>query len=311
MNCKICKTELQSNVKFCPECGTKVVPLCTCGNQLSGNEKFCSKCGNPTGKPSSVPHPISSSSQAKLLDAGVREVAEMDGEEHYEKEPDQSHLYGEMVFVQGGRFHRGNEAIRNAMPVHEVELDDFYIGKYPVTQAQWKAVMGTNPCHFYGDDRPVEKVNWEDAQQFIRKLSILTGKSFRLPTEAEWEYAARGGQMSQGYIYSGSDNLDDVGWFEDNSGAETHPVGQKKPNELGIYDMSGNVYEWCNDWYHSEYYKKSSPRNPQGPSKGDFRLFRGGSWRIGSDYCRCAYRASSFPGYWFSYVGFRLVCSTI
>ncbi len=227
-----------------------------------------------------------------------------------EEEQRQSQLGGEMVFVQGGRFRMGSKDIWNAKPVHEVELDDFYIGKYPVTQAQWKAVMGENPSSFKGDDRPVEEVSWEDAQGFIRKLNSLTGKSFRLPTEAEWEYAARGGQKGRGYTYSGSDNLHDVGWFEDNSGDETHPVGRKKANELGIYDMSGNVYEWCSDWYDDDYYEKSPRRNPQGPATGSLRLYRGGGWFSSPGICRCAHRLYYFPGSRRNIIGFRLVCSS-
>ena len=234
----------------------------------------------------------------------------------------QSRLCGEMVFVQGGRFRMGSVDVWNAKPVHEVELDDFYIGKYPVTQSQWKAVMGTNPSHFKGDLHPVENVSWEDAQEFISKLSSLTSKAFRLPTEAEWEYAARGGQKSRGYTYSGSDTLRDVAWYDSKAGLKmenelstnerrskkTHPVGRKKPNELGIYDMSGNVYEWCSDWYDRDYYERSPLRNPQGPTTGVMRIFRGGCFLSGQDDCCCASRISIIPCGGCDGMGFRLAC---
>jgi formylglycine-generating enzyme required for sulfatase activity/serine/threonine protein kinase/RNA polymerase subunit RPABC4/transcription elongation factor Spt4 len=232
-------------------------------------------------------------------------------EEQKRKEQERlKNLAGDFVFVQGGTFMMGNEEGESReQPVHEVELDDFYIGTYPVTQAQWQAVMGSNPSWFKGDNHPVQSVSWEDAQAFIRKLNDLTGKTFRLPTEAEWEYAARGGQKSRGYRYAGSDNLHDVGWFEENSDGQPHPVGRKRPNELGIYDMSGNVCEWCNDRYDYEYYQKSPRRNPQGPASGEFRLYRGGSWYYEAAYCGSAYRNSNTPGSKGTNLGFRLACS--
>ena len=145
----------------------------------------------------------------------------------------------------------------NEQPVHKVKLSNFEMGKYPITQAQWEAVMGANPSRFNTCDQcPVEKISWNDVQEFIEKLNEkYPGKNYRLPTEAEWEYAARGGNESKGNLYSGSSELGSVGWFSDNSNNKTHPVGKKQPNELGIYDMSGNVWEWCHDWYDDEYYK--------------------------------------------------------
>ena len=161
----------------------------------------------------------------------------------------------EMVRVEGGTFRmgatseQGGDAERDEKPVHSVKLNTFYIGKTEVTQALWQAVMGSNPSHFKGADLPVENVTWYDCQNFIQKLKSLTGQKFRLPTEAEWEFACRGGNKSRGYKYSGSNNLGSVAWYNGNSGGKTRPVGTKAPNELGIYDMSGNVWEWCNDWY--------------------------------------------------------------
>ena len=179
------------------------------------------------------------------------------------------------------------------------------MGKYEVTQKQWKAVMGNNPSNWKGDNLPVENVSWNDVQKFIKKLNAKTGGHFRLPTEAEWEYAARGGAKSRGYKYAGSNDAGSVGWYSNNSGAKTHPVGQKKPNELGLYDMSGNVWEWCQDWKGS--YSSSAQTNPKGPSSGSYRVDRGGSWSDGARHVRVANRDYSSPSYLLNSLGFRLV----
>ncbi|WP_282776075.1 formylglycine-generating enzyme family protein, partial [Phaeodactylibacter xiamenensis] len=180
-----------------------------------------------------------------------------------------------MVRVEGGRFkmgctaEQGSDCWSREKPAHRVELSSFSIGKYEVTQAQWEAVMGSNPSGFSScGSCPVENVSWNDVQDFIVKLNRMTGGNYRLPTEAEWEYAARGGNRSRGHKYSGSDNLGSVGWYRDNSDKKTHPVGKKTPNELGLYDMSGNVWEWCSDWYDKDYYSSSPARNPKGPGGG-------------------------------------------
>lgn len=213
--------------------------------------------------------------------------------------------YGiEMVYVKGGTFQMGGGAY-DEKPVHSVTLDDFYIGKYEVTQEQWRAVMGSNPSHFIGDNLPVENVSWDDVQEFIKKLNSITGNTYRLPTEAEWEYAARGGNKRKGYKYSGSNKIEDVAWFDENSGSKTHLVGTKRPNELGIYDMSGNVYEWCQDWYGS--YSSSLQKNPQGPSSGSYRVLRGGSWRYEASYCFSVDRLFNYTDSRNVNVGFRLV----
>ena len=215
-------------------------------------------------------------------------------------------LVDNMVYVAGGTFQMGSiSGEDDEIPVHNVTLSDFYIGKYEVTQEQWQTVMGSNPSGFKGAKRPVEQVNWNDCQEFVKKLNQLTGKNFRLPTEAEWEYAAQGGNQSRGYIYSGSNTIGDIAWFEDNSGNQTHNVGTKAPNELGLYDMSGNVWEWCQDWYSSSYYSRSPQTNPTGPLSGPGRVNRGGSWFNYSTYCRTAYRDGSHPTSR-SYIGFRL-----
>ena len=200
----------------------------------------------------------------------------------------------EMVKVEAGTFMMGaTSEMKNPYddekPVHQVTLtNDYYMGKYEVTQALWQVVMGKNPSYFKGDNLPVNYVRWKDCQRFISKLNSMTGRKFRLPTEAEWEYAARGGKKSRGYQYSGSSNISDVAWYDGNSGDKTHPVGTKQANELGIYDMTGNVLEWCQDWYGSYY--SSSQTNPTGATSGSRHVNRGGSWaknvRRSSPSCR-------------------------
>ena len=215
----------------------------------------------------------------------------------------------DMVKVEAGTFMVEVEATSEMLnpyddekPVIQVTLtNDYYMGKYEVTQALWQAVMGRNPSDFKGDNLPVETVSWDDCQEFISKLNSLTGKKFRLPTEIEWEYAARGGKKSRGYQYSGSSNISDVAWYEGNSANKTHPVGTKQGNELGIYDMSGNVWEWCQDWYGS--YVSSSQTNPTDAESGAYRVFRGGSWGCSS------YRCFETPDYRYYDLGLRLVLS--
>ena len=217
----------------------------------------------------------------------------------------------EMVFVEGGTFQMGSSSGQSdEKPVHSVPLSAFNIGKYEVTQAQWKAVMGNNPSNFTGcDDCPVENVSWNDVQQYISKLNSQTGKNYRLPTEAEWEFSARGGKSSKGYTYSGSNDLNAVAWNTDNSGSKTHSVGGKQANELGIYDMTGNVWEWCSDWYGA--YNSYSETNPTGASSGQYRVLRGGSWNVNADYCRSAYRAWIIPDFGYNNFGFRLVLPAV
>ena len=215
-----------------------------------------------------------------------------------------------MIHVKGGTFMMGatpeqtGYAFSDESPAHEVRLSDFSIGEMQVTQGLWKAVMGSNPSRFKGKNLPVENVSWDDCQEFIRKLNEKTKRNFRLPTEAEWEYAARGGNKSQGYKYAGSNNLDEVAWYVENSGNKTQEVGLKKPNELGLYDMSGNVWEWCNDWFDD--YSSSTQINPQGPSSGSLRVNRGGSWYNSARHCRVSSRGSHTPGFRYGYLGLRL-----
>ena len=217
----------------------------------------------------------------------------------------------EMVKVEAGTFMMGatsemQDPYDDEKPVHQVTLtNDYYMGKYEVTQDLWQAVMGNNPSIFKGDNLPVEMVSWKDCQKFIRKLNNMTGRKFRLPTEAEWEYAARGGKKSRGYQYLGSSNISDVAWYNRNSGSKTHPVGTKQANELGIYDMTGNVCEWCQDRFGS--YVSSSQTNPTGAVSGSRRVWRGGSWGSNAGQCRSSFRGDDSPAYRTLHCGLRLV----
>ena len=212
-----------------------------------------------------------------------------------------------MVLVEGGTFQMGSndsEALDREKPVHQVTLSSFSIGQTEVTQELWEAVMGNHDSYFKGSKLPVEQVSWNDCQAFITKLNALTGRNFRLPTEAEWEFAARGGNSSQGFKYAGSDNIGDVAWYQSNCSSKTHDVATKRPNELGIYDMSGNVWEWCQDWYSS--YTSSAVYDPTGPSSGSKRVYRGGSWYLEPKYNRVSARANDEPSTSNGNLGFRL-----
>ena len=217
-----------------------------------------------------------------------------------------------MVPVEGGTFtmgatsEQGSDANEDEKPAHEVTLSDYYIGQTEVTQALWKAVMGSNPSDSKGDNLPVEQVSWDDCQVFIQNLNQLTGKQFRLPTEAEWEYAARGGRKSRGYKYAGGNNIGLVAWCGDNSGNRTHTVATKQANELGVYDMSGNVEEWCSDWYDG--YQSSSQSDPQRPSLGSCRVNRGGSCYCNAGDSRVSYRFFGTPDFRYNDLGLRLSC---
>ena len=233
-----------------------------------------------------------------------------------------SGLNMKMVYVEGGTFQMGatseqQDSYNNdEKPIHSVTLDSYYIAETEVTQAQWYAIMGTtiyqqrvkascDSTYGVGDNNPMYYVSWEEAQEFCRRLSELTGKTYTLPTEAQWEFAARGGNQSQGYKYSGSNIVDDVAWHCDNSNNHTHAVKQKLPNELGLYDMSGNVWEWCSDWYGE--YSSFDQMNPTGSSPDNYRVGRGDSW-YGYWYCRVSARGYNTMSYRNYDVGFRVVC---
>lgn len=223
-----------------------------------------------------------------------------------------------MVPVEGGTFmmgatsEQGSDANDRELPVHQVTVSSFYIGQTEVTQALWQAVMGENPSYFHGAELPVEKISWEDCQAFITKLNELTGMSFRLPTEAEWEFAARGGNKSLGYKYSGGNDPTSVAWYSYNDSWEmrgagyygTHAVATREPNELMIHDMSGNVHEWCQDWFGN--YSSEAVTDPTGPASGSGRVYRGGSWYFDEWFCRVSFRNLFMPSNRSYGIGMRL-----
>ena len=229
----------------------------------------------------------------------------------------------EMIYVKGGTYvmggtaEQGTEAYALEKPAHKVTVDDFYIAKFEVTQGLWKAVMGSEPQNDggwtgfgYGDNYPAYRVSWKDCQVFIKKLNELTGENFRMPYEAEWEYAARGGAKSRGYRFSGSNSINDVAWYTTNTfDTGCQPVGTKNPNELGLYDMSGNVWEWCYDWYGT--YEDKWIKNPKGKATGTNKVLRGGSWSRGSRLCRVSNRGYNNPDARFSYNGLRLLLPVV
>ena len=217
-----------------------------------------------------------------------------------------------MIYVEGGMFtmggtdEQGEDVKAYEEPAHPVKLNSYYIGMTEVTQELWEAVMGWNYAwNTESNQLPMEDVNWEECKEFADVLSERTGKKFRLPTEAEWEYAARGGIKSGNHKYSGSDNIDDVAWYVSNSDDMTHEVGKKNANELGIYDMNGNVWEWCQDWYGE--YSTSSYDNPTGPKTGDFRIYRGGSYKEKAEYNRTSNRSFNRPDFRYGNIGLRVV----
>lgn len=222
--------------------------------------------------------------------------------------------------IEGGTFWMGaqsddpnapnynSDAVDEEQPVHQVTLNSFYLGETEVTQELWLAVMGEDPGweerYGIGSNYPAYRVSWTDCQEFIRKLNRLTGKRFRLPTEAEWEYAARGGNKSKGYLYAGSNLVDQVSWHQENSEENAHPIKTKRANEIGLFDMSGNLWEWCDDWFDD--YNSGSQTNPKGPSDGTIKVLRGGSWFDDYDHGLLSNRFYSVPGYASYYIGIRL-----
>ncbi len=216
----------------------------------------------------------------------------------------------EMVAVKGGKFDMGSDdEAADRKPAHTVILKDFNIGKYEVTQALWERVMGTNPSKYQCPDCPVTNVSWNDVQSFIIKLNELTGKQYRLPTEAEWEFAARSGireDKSKMLKYAGKDHLQTIAWYEGNAKDHLHKVGKKKPNALEIHDMTGNVEEWCADWYGKDYFTKKDVTNPQGPESGNSKVVRGGSWNSLKEEVSVTRRAAYLPSSKSVYLGFRL-----
>ncbi len=312
MKCPHCGKEHSDSAKFCENTGKELLKACPwedCADYgkaiLPMRAKFCPRCGRPLQE-------TTEQSEQTFTVNGVE---------------------FKMIKVEGGTFSMGatpeqtGDAYDYEEPVHSVTLSDYYMGETEVTQELWQAVMGSNPSHFTGNNqRPVECVTWDDCQKFIKELNRLTGRSFRLPTEAEWEYAARGGKHGEKhtYKYSGSNNPDEVAWYWQNSGdkylsgewdwdkiknnnCKTHPVKTKKANKLGLYDMSGNVCEWCNDW--SEDYQSSPQINPKGPAMGGNRVVRGGCWSVSGRYVRVSDRCGSTPCHGSDDLGLRLALS--
>ncbi len=270
------------------------VALNNCPDVPTNNDlkSWIKKCKDKLNSPLISNAPMASAPLSGTVNAVLQEIA------------------SNMVYVSGGSFTMGctseqsDDYYGDEKPSHSVTVSSFYISKYEVTQKQWKSVVGSNPSSFKGDNLPVENVSWTSVQKFISKLNELTGKKYRLPTEAEWEFASRGGTKSLGYKYSGGNDIDAVAWYHGNSNSHSHSVGLKRSNELGLYDMSGNVLEWCSDWYAG--YSSFSQTNPQGPSTGSFCVFRGGCWIDYARSCRVSSRGFNDPGYNYYSLGFRL-----
>lgn len=299
MKCKYCSSEIDGNVKFCPYCGKEVVHGERCKPRVSGHN-----------------------SKTWLWILGIILLLGVVSGGYYffnSGIKDQTFTVGDvsfkMIAVEGGTFTMGSiseqgkaarDLEKQAQPAHTVTLNSYSIGVTEVSQALWQAVMGNNPSYFNGSQRPVEQVSWNDCQEFISKLNAITGENFRLPTEAEWEFAARGGNKSQGFEFAGSNAIDSVACYWDpfirSNG--TAAYGTKFPNELGLFDMSGNVWEWCQDWYGS--YSSSPQTNPIGPSSGSKRVCRGGSCYEPGGYSRVFVRDAKKPTTQKYNIGLRL-----
>lgn len=285
MNCRNCNNEVPNGSKFCNVCGFKIesqgkiCPNPQCGHSgLPSEALFCPDCGTKIG----------------TYFASFTETV--------------NGVSFDMVAIEGGSFLMGSPPMEKGRSrdefQHKVTLSDYYISETLVTQALWEAVMGRKTSHSKVDNNPVENISWNRCQDFLERLTQLTEKKYMLSTEAQWEFAAKGGIHSTGFIYSGSNNLDEVGWYIDNSYNRTNLVKSMLPNELGLFDMSGNVWEWCQDLYGE--YDRNFPIDPQGISSGEKRVFRGGSWSRESQDCRVANRCCGEPGLSRSNIGFRL-----
>ena len=316
MKCPKCKSEIPNDSVFCEQCGAKV------------EKKSKWKWWVAVAILLLVIFDLSLLFVLKPESASGTETDNTSMETAVsENKTDQTFTVGDvtfkMIFVKGGTFRMGSDSGGDdERPVHNVTVSDFYMGEFEVTQALWQEVMGTTvyqqrdkadpswPMRGVGSDYPMYYVNYAEAEEFCGRLNqrlrsqLPEGYSFALPTEAEWEYAARGGNKTSAYTYSGSNDLSEVAWYDDNSNSATHAAGSKRANELGLYDMSGNVWEWCADWYGS--YSSSSQTDPRGPSSGSYRVLRGGSWGRDASYCRVANRNRDSPSYRYYYGGFRL-----
>jgi len=304
--CSNCGEPLQPHWKLCPSCGfSPGAPVCPqCRNPVEDRWKLCPECQAILICPEC----------GKRIPAGQSncpECSPIESQSREKKELLSDPVTGmEFLRVPGGKFSMGDtfgEGIENESPVHEVRVETFYIGRFPVIQSHWNLLMSENPSNFRGDRLPVEQVAWDDVQTFIRKLTEANSqlKVFRLPTEAEWEYAARSGGRKQ--RYAGGENVDAVAWYENNSGGQTQPVGSKTSNGLDICDMSGNVWEWCQDRYSESAYQHHAAKNPLWNRSGEDRVIRGGSWNLDAWSVRCTRRMGYPEDFSGPALGFRLV----
>lgn len=285
--CPVCDASNEINALFCPICGWTYVPF----QSKKMDERrlnTAKKLWNSRGKVADVVEELPVQSLPQPIMELIHDMVKVEGG----------------TFEMGGTREQGEDAFEDEKPAHKVTLSTFSIGRYPITQDQWEAVMGSNPSHFKGEKLPVESVSWFDCQKFVKKLNEMTGQHFRLPTEAEWEYAARGGRKGKRYKYSGGNILTQVGWFNENSGGTSHNVGQKSPNELGLYDMSGNIWEWVQDWKGD--FTSEEQVNPTGPDTGLERVCRGGGWNREIDRARVSYRGDDQPDLRYCSLGLRI-----
>ena len=289
--CPVCDQQVEINQSFCPNCGWAFIPFHS--SKLDEKRMVLSKKIWMNKAVSSTLNQITNNSLSPCIASLIDNMVKVEGGS----------------FMMGATKEQGEDAFGDESPAHKVTLSTYYIGRFPVTQEEWQAVMDNNPSHFEGLDKPVDSINWLDCQNFIKKLNEITGLSFRLPTEAEWEYAARGGKKSKRYKYSGGNILEQVGWFDENSNEMSHPVGQKSPNELGLYDMSGNIWEWVQDWKGE--YTSDEQENPKGPLNGTERVCRGGGWNRERDRARVSYRGDDEPNLHYCSLGFRIAIDSI
>lgn len=302
MKCSKCGFENPNGFKFCGQCGSKleVYNKCpNCGTTFPSEGIFCPECGTRVRVESIE------KDRTSRMDMCPKVLEFVVGSCRFKM----IKVVGWSFIMGGAIAEQEDDAYDWEGPAHPVTLSDYYIGQTQVTQALWKAVMGSNPSNFKGDNLPVEKVSWDDCQTFIEKLNSmlfneLGGKRFALPTEAQWEWAARGGNTGKGYKYAGTNYIEYMAWYKDNSGGKTHPVAQKQPNELGLFDMSGNVSEWCQDWYGR--FSSDAQTNPQGPASGTYRVIRGGSWDDHAENCHVSYRNGLEPDAANNDLGLRL-----
>jgi formylglycine-generating enzyme required for sulfatase activity len=304
--CPGCGKDIQPGWKICPFCETRLLAMVCplCGSQVQPDWRRCPHCEALLVCPqcaARIPQAMTHCPTCRIGRGVLKPPTHSFVEE----------ICGmEMVHVPAGAFEMGDlfgDGLENELPVHRVRLDAFHIGRWPVTQDQWLRLKPENPSRFEGGDLPVEQVTWEDARDFARELTLAHEGRYRfeLPTEAQWEYAARSGGRTE--LYAGGDDIGKMAWYEDNSNGRTHPVGAKMPNGLGLYDMSGNVWEWCTDTFKVDAYVLHSDDNPSMTAGGADRVIRGGSWNLDAWSARCSRRFSFRADMFGAGLGFRLV----